>query len=881
MKKKKRHRSGWLLGCVPRGVSAGSEASGRPAARPPWRAARGAIAAAALCLAGAAQAQDALPVAEPYSSAAHDALVVARREGRATPEQLLAQLRRWLPQLPATHAARPRLVSDAVALAAEQGQACEAAELSRALPLEQLLDYALAPLATAARHCADVALQGQVIQAWRARAPEAREPLRLQAFWHLDSGDLPGAERLAAQLDAQPPASDAERIGRLELQAALALARRQQPQALGYYGQILALAPQHADARRQTVQLLAAGGGGAAAWQQAQAWQQEQPGTFSALELATLRQEALGQQLRWAVAEKGGRVGAERTRPIDELLAQLAEAQQAAEAEAARAPAEQTARWQALAQQLQWDQSAAELERGRPAQALAHYEALVAQGVPASFHAQLVAARAQARLGRAHRAVRLYEQALAQADEGSADTWNARRDLVYAYADAGRFDDAQALLDRMKAQTPAYLRLAPQAQTPNPDYTTLHAVEADLLLMGDQLADARTRLTRLGAAAGMNTGFRAGTATLALRGEQPDRAIAQYQALLADDPHSLSVRADMADAWMGVNEWAAARQQVQALASDAPDDNRVQRLQESHAAAVAPRLEVEAGGESGNLATADRIWQLDSRLSSGLIGDAWRLHAGYTRVQGAGKDEDGGPRQHPWQRGALGLSWTRGRWAAEAQLQHANRGPYRDSVAAGLDLRIADPWRVSLRYDGDSPQTPWRARTAGIGARAAEAAIAWVPSERRRLVLAQSRLNFSDGNVRNGTGVQWRERWLSTPRLQLESTLAAERGRYRMHDDRPYFSPASGSSLQASVWAQWLTWRSSGRSFYQGVELAAGRYHQQGFGSGATWNLRYEHRWVLGPQAELSYGLSLGSHPYDGVREQQRRLYLQLAIPLR
>ena len=43
-----------------------------------------------------------------------------------------------------------------------------------------------------------------------------------------------------------------------------------------------------------------------------------------------------------------------------------------------------------------------------------------------------------------------------------------------------------------------------------------------------------------------------------------------------------------------------------------------------------------------------------------------------------------------WHRGAAGLSWTQGPWEAQAQLQHANFGPYRDSLGAGLAYRLSD-----------------------------------------------------------------------------------------------------------------------------------------------------------------------------------------------
>jgi len=59
-----------------------------------------------------------------------------------------------------------------------------------------------------------------------------------------------------------------------------------------------------------------------------------------------------------------------------------------------------------------------------------------------------------------------------------------------------------------------------------------------------------------------------------------------------------------------------------------------------------------------------------------------------------------------------------------------------------------------------------------------------------------------------------------------------------------------------------------------------GTYRQAGFGSGPTWSLRYEHRWNLGSKLALRYGLRIASHPYDGVRELQRGVFLNLSMPL-
>lgn len=837
--------------------------------------------ACAGCVAATAQEAGVPPApgsgsgAAPYSSAAHDALITARRNGQIAPAEVLAQLRAWLAQSPASAAPHARLASDAIVLAADQGRACDAAALGHAAGLDAVADYALAALVGAARQCADTALQGQAIQTWRQRMPQARAPLYQAAFWHLDTGDVEGARQLEQRLAKPAPVPTHERVSLLELQAALALAQQQRIQALGLYQQLLELAPDHAYARRQSVLLLAQSSGKAAAWPQAQRLQLARPGLFSALELATLEQGALGQRLGWAVTERDLRLGPQRLQPLDEVVAQLQDAQARHAAQAAQAPAEQRAAWDALLLQLQADQVLGEVERGRAPAAIAVYEHLARPGVQPPFHAQVAAARALARAGRSHDAVRLYERALAGADPADYAVWEARVGLVYAYADTARFNDAQALLDRLAAETPLFLRQAPQAQTPNPDYTLLQDTQGQLLLMGDQLQQAQALFERLQAAAGMNTGFRAGAATTALRRQRPEAALAQYRAVLADDPQSLHARASQADALMTAQEWRAARSVLASLTQDADDEGVVQRTAARYRQAVAPRLELDTARETGNLASADRVWLFEGRLSSALLDDAWRVHAGHARAQGR---TDRGA-QHHWQRTALGLGWTQGRWQVQAQLQQANAGPHRSSLGAAVDYRAGDRLRLAARYDGDSTQTPWRARAAGIGARALALEARWVHSESRELQLNVERLALSDGNRRHGAGLEWRERWIGGPRLQLESTLGAATGRYAQQE-RPYFSPAREHTVQAGVRAQWLTWREYERSFFQSVELSAGRYSQSGFGGGALWRLSYEHRWQLGPEAQLRYGASVGRHPYDGRHERQTRLYLQLSIPL-
>jgi len=480
------------------------------------------------------------------------------------------------------------------------------------------------------------------------------------------------------------------------------------------------------------------------------------------------------------------------------------------------------------------------------------------------------AARAFAQERRSADAVPLYEAAVA--DLPMPD--EIRFGLAYAYLDTGRFEEAEALLKRMEDATPAFLRLAPEARRPNGQYTDVNGMRSLLTLYGNRPALAQQRFATLTQEAPLNAGFSYGAALTERLRDHPEAALARFEALATDQPFDLSARAGHVEALMDAGEFAEARRRAESLQADAPDAAEVRDLARKRRAITGPQLEIDAGASTGGAAIAEREWRLDSRLSAGLIDDQWRVF--YDQSLGHGDTALGDANRA---RAGLGLRWQRGRWLAEGEVQRANAGPYRTSVAGRVDYRAGDAWRLSASYDGDSKELPWKARVAGIGARESGASVGHVVDESRRFDLQWKRLDFSDGNLRNGLDFSWRERWISTPRFQLETRLGIDASRGG-RQDVPYFDPSSDASAQLAVRAQWLHWKSDDRQFFQAVELSGGGYRQAGFGTGPLWSLRYEHRWDLGPKLTLRYGLRISSHPYDGVRERQRGVFLNLSTPL-
>ncbi len=811
------------------------------------------------------------PVA--YAPQKHDALIAALRAGRITSAQALQRLNGWLAGS-SNDIERRRIASDMIVIATGGGRFAEAVAVGRQLSPERLADYALGPLTGAARRVGDLKLQGETIRTWQTRQPAAREPLVQEAFWKLDSGDAAAASTLYNRLANPAPTLLTDRISLLELRAAVAQAKGDPLQAISAYEAINTLQPDQRYVRREASFLLASANAPTTASEEAEATEREHPGTFSALELATLRQQALAQQLRWAILMRDERIGLARFAELDLVLdAQTNVLHQLQTAATQAGPADAEG-WRAIRMRLQSDRLLALFERGQYADAIALYDTLRAGGADLPPYALAAAASALSRERRSIEAVPLYEAALAKSGTSLPMPSDIHFGLVYAYVDTGRFDAAQALLDQIEAATPALQKLTPEAGRPNSQYSDVNEMRGFLLLYSDRPAAAQQRFETLTQQAPLNAGYASGAALTERLREHPEAAVARFEAQATNNAYYPSARAGYVEALLDTGEFAAARRIGDSLAADYPDSAEVRDLTRKWTAATGPRLDVDAESDTGGAAIADRSWRVDSRLSSGLIKDAWRVF--YDQSVGWGDTTLG---RANWARGGLGLNWQKSRWLAEGQVQQANTGPYRSSAAARLDYRVSDSWRLSASYDGNSKETPWKARVAGIGAREANASVGYVVNEARRFDLQLQRMNFSDGNQRNAAALAWRERWISGPDFQMETRLGADTSNSRLQAV-PYFSPAHDATTQLAVRGQWLNWKRNDRQFFQIVELSSGGYQQTGFGTGPLWNIRYEHRWDLGPKLQLRYGLSIGSHPYDGVRERQRSVFLSLSLPL-
>lgn len=815
-----------------------------------------------------------------YTPAAHDQLVAEQRAGRVSASDGFDRLAAWKQQ-PLDDVARRRVRADGITWAMAAGRSVEAAAWARKAPLSALATYALAPAFLAARGTSDRELEGQAVSLMREREPDAWRPRVFEAFWQLDNGDLARAESSLTALSASWAEPTAEqRVAVLEAWGAIAEARGDSPEALRRYDQLLALQPSHRYANRAAIFLLASTDAATAAWKRAEAAERAWPGMFSAFELASLHQQALGQASRWAVAERSQTTesGENRFAAIDLLLPRYDTTLAATHVEEDRAALggheDDTAAWRRLRLQLNYDRILLLSARGRFPEVIASYDELRAEGAMPPYYVLSEVAGAQQQRRRSDLAVPLYEAALDDAGDRLPMPSDTHIGLVYAYLDTGRFVDADRLLTRLEAATSPVLRQTPEAGRPNAQYGELLNLRALTQLYSDQPAQAERSATILSSMAPMNAGFRSAQAETAMVRNHPDAAADHYREVLVDHPDDVAARAGFAGALFDVGELKAARELTDRLETEAPDAIAVRNAVRLRNATMAPRLEVDAEAGKDGGALANRDWRTDTRLIAPWVDDQWRI---FYHQALAHASTDGG--NVLLARSGLGAEWLKGRWNLSGEVNQANDGPYRTGVALAARYRASDAWRLFATVDTNSLDTPWKARLAGIGAHATEVGASYVVDESRVFEGTAGRMDFSDGNARDSVGLTWRERLASSPEFQLESTMSIETARYQ-DQSVPYFSPSRETAEEIGLRGRYLTWKRDDRSFAQAVEVSTGRYQQEGFGSGLLWSLRYAHEWGLGPTMRLRYGLGVSSRPYDGVRERRPFVFLSLSVPL-
>lgn len=674
-------------------------------------------------------------------------------------------------------------------------------------------------------------------------------------------GAMPAASAIGGTPDAATP-SVSDRDAALATAAALREERRW-PEALAMYGQLQATAPEDAEVYRLRTLTLADLGSAELAWTLLQA----RPDLFDEAQHKRLAADRIARLARWG-----------RVVPVDEAQ-RLRDMQRAAEASASLATTTPSPR-------NQFDQLVILNGLEQHEQTASHYRRLRADGLDIPPYALAAAGDSLLAARRPLEAI----EALEDATGSLPDDIDTQVVLAYAYLEAGRHADAQAHLQHIVSNEPAWGRQAgAKAGYPNWKRYTAETNLAMLHAYSKDPARAQATLEPMVAYAPHSADLQAKLGVVLMQRGHDEQALQRFEIAHTQDPRNLEARIGQVGALAELGRMRRARVAHDALLAAYPDNVHARRLDREWRSRTGWQLEASArrgrGDADDAIASTSPLGARDGghavSVYSPLLADRWRV-GGFREERWAEFDTGAAaePRVRDLRHG-VGLRYRHDRLDVEL---HAARSDDRrddpravDATAVGItaDWRFSDALHGLLQAERNSADASLQAREAGIFGDTIAIGLEWTPDERSGLGTELRQWRYDDGNRRESVAINGYRQLVVRPRLafELNGGAYASRG---SRDDAPYFSPSrdAGWNLGASLVT--THWHRYEYAFSQRFGVGIGQYWQQDFGTAAIPSLQYRHEWDLGSGRRLEYGLAWSRPVYDGVRERHLSFDIQL-----
>lgn len=352
----------------------------------------------------------------------------------------------------------------------------------------------------------------------------------------------------------------------------------------------------------------------------------------------------------------------------------------------------------------------------------------------------------------------------------------------------------------------------------------------------------------------------------------PRRALDRFRIAAMLQPDDLQARIGEVEALVALHRDDQAAPRVARLVQEYPGSARVDRLERDWRRHRGWQGGITAaGGASADGGVADaplgsRDAEYAMTLRSPLLAERWRVRAG---ALGRRADPHG---ETVNRRDAyLGLGYAHGPLDASLDWRAVGIAPGGDGADLRLGWQAGDRWSFAAGYHRNAADASLQAQQAGVTADQVEITARYQPDDLHSLRASAGRLLHSDGNRRQSLALRYEQQLTHADRWWLDGSAGGYASRASL-EGAPYFNPSRDFSLDLGLRISQRPWRQYDRHFLHRLEIGAGSYWQQGYGTAWVPTARYEHEWRLAPGRTLRYGLSWARPVYDGTRE--RRLAL-------
>ncbi|ROM40006.1 poly-beta-1,6 N-acetyl-D-glucosamine export porin PgaA [Pseudomonas poae] len=807
-------------------------------------------------LIGAALCSQLLIPAFALADPAYDALIIQARNGNFAPA--LTQLR----QLPAERQT-PGQISDHLVIAGWAGQDAEVLKVYEAQGKHRNLTTQA--LATVARTYRNQKQWPQALAVYRQAL--LREPnnvdLQLgEALTQADGGQINEAVLRTRALVAAKP-DDANR--RMALGYALTRAGLNYD-ALNEFDKAFVLAGDKSEVVREYIVALQK----ARLPEPALRLSAKHPGALDAVTQRRLEGDLAAERVRMAEfatrSEKERYVIADRAlNDYDQLLARWTPDASAHD---------DVVRWRI-------DRLGALKARARTAEVIREYQTLQDEGVQLPTYAIRWVAAAYLDQRLPEKAEPLYRQALAAPDADPADRVEDSTALFYALVESDKALDAREVASNLaKSQNPREELKGLPIGNPNDNWMDAQLLAAQADTFAGDLPGSEAGLEALVRKAPGNVGLQLAQANMYRARDWPRRSEGALKETEAQAPRDISLEVSQAYTAMDLQEW----RQMDTLTDDVlarnPDNRQVQRLNRLRNVHDMAELRVEAytgksygGGNNGDVGAVagSRDWGIESVLYSPPIDEDWRVFAG---LGYATADFSEGTGQHRWQR--VGVERRTRDMTLQAEVSSHSYGfGSKQGASVSIARDINDNWQYGGSLGYLLATTPLRALNADITANGGSGFIRWRANESREWKLALSPSHFSDGNDRLEALLTGREGIYSSPHVQVDLGLEVGASR-NTKNDTVYFNPKSDFTVLPTVTVNHVLYHRYETQWSQQFQLGAGTYSQRDYSTGGIGLIGYGQRLLWNDVLEVGANLSLISRPYDGDRERDLRLLVDL-----
>ena len=787
---------------------------------------------------------------------AYDALIIQARNGNFTPA--LTQLR----QLPAEHQT-PGQISDHLVIAGWAGQDAEVLKVYEAQGQNRnLTAQALATVARTYRNQKQWAQAEAVYRKALLREPNNIDLQLGLALTEADGGKANAAVQRTRALVAAKP-DDPNR--RMALGYALTRAGLQYD-ALFEFDQAFIRAGDKPEVAREYVVALQK----ARLPQPALRLSAQRPGLVDPVTQRRLEGDLAAERVR--IAEFATRTEKERYVIADRAL-------QDYDRLLARWTPDATAHDDVVIWRI--DRLGALKARARTAEVIREYETLQAEGVRLPTYAKRWVAASYLDQRLPEKAAPLYREALDAPDADVGDRVEDTTALFYALLENDQVDEARAVAKHLAdTQKPRVELKGLPIGNPNDEWMDAQQLSAQAGTYGADLPSSEKALEELVGKAPGSIGLRLAQAEMYRARDWPRRAESSLKETEAQSPRDIGLEMSQGFTALDLQEW----RQLDILTDDVvarnPDNRQVQRLQRLREVHDMAELRVEAytgksfgGGNNGDAGavSGSRDWGIESRLYTPPIDEDWRLFAGAGYARATFEEGTG---QHRWQ--VVGVERRTRDMTIEAEVSNHSYGDgSKQGAAVSIARDINDNWQYGGSLGYLLSTTPLRALNDGITANGGSGFIRWRANESREWKLTLSPSHFSDGNDRFEALLSGREGLYSSPKVQVDLGLEVGASR-NSKEDTIYFNPKSDFTVLPVLNINHVLYHRYETQWSQQFQVGAGTYSQRDYSTGGIGLVGYGQRFRWNDVLEAGANLSLVSRPYDGDRERDLRLLVDL-----